>query len=247
MLKLEMCRLHPIALDGFAVETLTLYFSTSPGDAATAATPIEGSGHVERAPVGVPFCRKMIEAISYSACGVGSRVVMAIHDSVLVLLRDFPPEKQQELSTILWRFFSAFFYLHSPQAETNKSYFRMYFFLSFSFKGYHCTWLYHYLTTKKRTQTYSHMASASPPHPIHCPWHPRWKWSWWKWIDTSHDVGVRQTALWDDLWSNQIHWTIETMPSWFQVLVHKNKGDGWLLGNIYIYRMTVWIHVDSII
>ena len=171
-MKCADCRLHPIALDGFAVETLTLYFSTSPGDAATAATPIEGGGHVERAPVGVPFCRKMIEAISYSACGVGSRVVMAIHDSVLVLLRDFPPEKQQELSTILWRFFSAFFYLHSPQAETNKSYFRMYFFLSFSFKGYHCTWLYHYLTTKKgpkRTLTWHqhHHHIRSIVHGIH--------------------------------------------------------------------------------
>lgn len=65
------------------------------------------------------------------------------------------------------------------------------------------------------------------------PWHPRWKWLWWKCFDTSHDVGVRQTALWDDLWSNHIHWTIETMPSWLQVLVNKNQGDVWLHGRIY--------------
>ena len=97
-MKCADCRLHPIALDGFAVETLTLYFSTSPGDAATAATPIEGSGigsgHVERAPVSVPLCRKMIEAVSYSACGVGSRVIMVIHDSVI-----FCPCFAQGLST----------------------------------------------------------------------------------------------------------------------------------------------------
>lgn len=247
MLKLEMCRLHPIALHGFdflKTHTLLFHFAggccngsnshrgersrwTCSGRCATLSKN-DWSDFVQCLWSGFKgnygnswFCDILCLFCSGTFHQKNNKNFQPYCGDSSQPSSTFTPHKQQQTN---------------PTSEC---------IFSFPFLlAYHCTWLYHYLTTKKdRTQTYSHMASASPPHPIHRPWHPRWKWSWWKWIDTSHDVGVRQTALWDDLWSNQIHWTIETMPSWFQVLVHKNKGDGWLYGNIY--KMTVWIHVEE--